>query len=475
MNKNILTSGICICALLVMVACQKKDQDFVFEKLNEVSIIPQNDTLIATQFDHLKETPTLTETKPGSSSFNYQWKIYPEYSSTSDAVILSTKRDLDVNIELPPNTYKLQYKVTNAETGVASFHVYTVIVNGKFYEGWLISNNKGGNAQLSFLRADDTLFLNPAEQFYNTVYKGKAISAFAGIGLNMALIYFFTDNGLYRFNANDLFQISSTKDIFPSGKTFSGFSMYGTNDALYDQYIITGGGLYAGFGPSWYLSELLKPFSERFTGDYDLFPGIISSQYSSSYFYDNKYKRFMNAGGLDRTLTPSIGSNTATFNIGNVGKTLIAIDYGTRAYNQDEFYLVMKDDLNNRFLYSIKGRVPGLNQQIGNSPDIDKATAFATSSLVKHLYYAVENKIYVYDILANSSRLVYSFPSDCRIADLEMFRSTSKRLVVAINKGANGELYYFDIDNIGNFIGGTYTKKFDGFGEIVHLNYRKAQ
>ncbi|MNX52728.1 hypothetical protein D3C86_834130 [compost metagenome] len=88
------------------------------------------------------------------------------------------------------------------------------------------------------------------------------------------------------------------------------------------------------------------------------------------------------------------------------------------------------------------------------------------------MYYASGQKIYLYDILANSSRLVYTFPADTKIADLEMLRATSKRLVVALNKGTAGEVYYFDLDNLGNFVGNTYVKKFEGFGEIVHLGYR---
>jgi hypothetical protein len=46
-------------------------------------------------------------------------------------------------------------------------------------------------------------------------------------------------------------------------------------------------------------------------------------------------------------------------------------------------------------------------------------------------------------------------------------------LVVAVNKGTAGEVYYFDLDNLGNVVSDTYVNKFEGFGEIVHLDYRK--
>ena len=181
----------------------------------------------------------------------------------------------------------------------------------------------------------------------------------------------------------------------------------------------------------------------------------------------------MRSDALSRTVEVALGDDKAAYNLGNVGKTMLFMDYGAQAYNDYEFYFLMKDDANTRYLYSLKGTVPGIAQAIGNSPDIENANSIATSSVLKQMYYATSNSIYLYDILANSSRLVYKFPTGYTVADMEMLRSTSKRLAVAVNQGVNGEVYYFDLGNTGDFTGNTYTKKFTGFGEIVHLSFRK--
>ncbi|MNK14783.1 hypothetical protein D3C87_329130 [compost metagenome] len=471
MHKHIFIKSLLTCIVMLVMACQKDEQSFVYEKQNQVAIATNATAFTVTQLDTLKVSPTLTESLPSGEEFSFEWKMYLQ-TGTDTANILSTEKNLKVRINLPPGNYSLRYKVTSKKTGIAALSLYSVTVNGAFYQGWLVSNNKDGKARMSFIRTDDMVFAAPAETVNNTSYPGHAIAAYSGIDRNIALVLFFTDQGVYRFNANDLMQNGNTTALFPDGKQFSTLPVYGLNKLVTDQYIVSEGGLYAGLGPSFFSGEVLKPYSDRFTGDYSLFPAIISSTQTSSYFYDNKHQRFMQAAYLDRAIAPAAGSSSASFDLGNVGKTMIACDYGVRSSANDEFYFVMENNAGVRYLLSINGTTPGLNQLIGNSPDIATATKFATSSVVKHMYYASGQKIYLYDILANSSRLVYTFPADTKIADLEMLRATSKRLVVALNKGTAGEVYYFDLDNLGNFVGNTYVKKFEGFGEIVHLGYR---
>lgn len=471
MHKHIFIKSLFTCVVMLVMACQKDEQSFVYEKQNQVSIETNATAFTVTQLDTLKISPTLNEPSPSGEEFSYEWKIYLQ-AGTDTATLLSTEKNLKAKVNLPPGNYSLRYKVTSKKTGIAAFKLYSVTINGAFYQGWLVSNNKDGKARMSFIRTDDVVFATPAETVNNTSYPGQAIAAFSGIGSDISLILFFTDQGVYRFNANDLVQNGSTTSIFPGGKQFNTLPAYGLNQFATDQYIVAEGGLYAGLGPAFYPGEVLKPYSDRFTGDYFLFPAVITSSQSSSLFYDNKGQRFMQAAYLDRIIIPVAGSNLTSFDLGNVGKTMIACDYGVRGSGEDEYYFVMQNNTGVRYLLSLNGTTPDLNQLIGNSPDIATATKFATSSVVKHMYYASGQKIYLYDILANSSRLVYTFPADTKIADLKMLRATSKRLVVALNKGTAGEVYYFDLDNLGNFEGNTYVKKFGGFGEIVHLGYR---
>lgn len=474
MRKYIFRAFLAILAL-AWASCQKDNQRFVYDKLNTVSIKTADSSFVITQLDTLSIQTQLTESIPSGDSYTYEWKAY---MVGENAVILSDKKDLKVAVNLSPGSYDLIYTVTSVKTGISSFMLYPLTVNGAFYEGWLVAANQDGKARLSFIRANDSVFFSPAEDVNKTTYPGKALGVNAGITssyANLALVMFYTDQGVYRFNADNFIQNGTTADIFPEPKQFSASCAYAMSKIPYDQYIVADGGLYAGIGPLFYPQDVLKPYSERLTGDYNLFPVVINSATAVTLFYDNKYRRFMSVPLGDRMLSPVSASPGAVFNMADVGKKMIGWDYGTQSViSSDEIYFVMQDDAGIRYLYSLKGATPELSQQIGNSPDIEKASAFAASGVVKHLYYAAGNKIYLYDILANSSKMVYTFPDGVKIKDLKMLSITSKRIVVATNTGTAGEVYYFDLDNLGDIVNHTYVKKFTGFGEIINLSYRSA-
>jgi len=457
--------------VMLLFACKKEDQNFQYEKLNEITIKTDTLNFSVTQLDTLKIIPTITESLPDGTQMDYEWKIYAQTGTNASAIVLSNDKLLNAEITLSPDNYFLQFKVTNKSNNVSKYAIYNVSVNGAFYEGWLVSNNHGGNAHLSFLREDDVILHSAAAAVNNKIYPGNALSAYSATGFNMAVVMFFTDQGVYRLNANDFVQNASTIGVFTGGMQFSGSPVYGLNKFESDQYIVNNGGLYAGLGAAFYPGEVLQPFSDRFPGDYSLFPTVIASSQGGTYFYDNKYKRFLDVSYTGRTLNVSSGSAAAAFDLSNVGMTMVACDLGVQSYSDDEYFFVMQGT-SSRYLLSLKGTIPGMNQQILNSPEIASAVHFATSSVVKQMYYATDSKIYLYDMLANSSRVVYTFPTGSKISSLKMLRSTSKRIVAAVNTSAGGSVYYFDLDNTGDLIGNTYSNKFDGFGQISGLSYR---
>jgi len=89
------------------------------------------------------------------------------------------------------------------------------------------------------------------------------------------------------------------------------------------------------------------------------------------------------------------------------------------------------------------------------------------------MYYAVANQIYLYDMVSNSSKLLYTLPSGTIVKELQILPTDGKTLVVAANKGTAGEMYFFKIDNQGNFVNQNYDRKLDGFGEISSITYRR--
>ena len=468
--------------VLLTQSCKKDHGNYTYKDLNEVSIKSTDSVFVVQQLDTLKISPVLTESIPGDN-YTYGWTLFlqrtPQEGVAHTSTLLSTEKDFKGQISNSPNDYWLLLTVTNAKTQIKAFKRYSLTVTGAFYEGWLITGNKNGKAMVSFVRKDNTVFYNPIHDINGIELEGKGLASYSGVISRLSQINIFTDKNIYRLNADDFVVNGTFDNLFLEGDKSFENPYYTVNSINTDQYIVDKGAVHAtitpNFGPP-------GKYSEKFTGpagDYEAFPYFMSGSRFYAVFYDNKNKRFLNTDYNSRTLYTFGSFVGAAYDVNNVGKTMIAGDTGPG----NEYYLVMKDEISYFFYTFIpKNASPaGVKQPILNSPQIAEATTFASSTALKQMYYAAGNNLYVYDVLANASRLVYQFPAGTNIRDIEIYKGKgwgkadpmyNLRLAVATYNGTEGELYYFDLSSTGDFENKTYSKKFGGFGDIVQINYR---
>lgn len=411
-----------------------------------------------------------------NQSYIYQWKVY---QSSGFSKVISTDKDLNVKVDIPVGTYDLEYRITNTATGVQSFELIQLTVSGKYSNGWIVTNNHNGNAEITFIRADGEIFRDIIKAENGQSISEVPLATFTAAREGLSLSYLFTKKGIYRMGAEDFFINGKTKDILEIPLNNYSSVTYGLNGYGTEQFIIADGGLFIGIGQTFYKDQVLSPFTQRITGDYDLYPAVINSSRYFGYFYDNKFKRFLNVQLLTTALQPveSTIKENDNYNLAHVNKTMIGCDLGPEIdYYNNEVYMIMADQ-DDRFLYSIKSTSPGRAQQINRSPEIQNAKFFATSRVLPHMYYATDQAIYLYDIEQNASRLLYTFTAGLHIADMKMLRDDhssmeSKRLVVATNRNSKGEVYYFEINQLGEFSNKTFSKKFTDFGTITSLTLK---
>lgn len=477
-----------ICGMFLF-ACKKDGNTYKYIEPNKVTIEGPEETLTVVQRDMIKIIPVISESKSGSGPYTYKWEIYkPEdlesweispINPANTLTTLSTKKDLEVEALQAPGNYIIQYTVTDVKTNLRHSARYPITVNGKYYEGWMVMSNKAGKAQLSFVRKDESVFADVIKASNpDLVVNGNPLAVFAGIQTSLQEANVFTDQHMYRFSANDFSFIAKSPDLFETPVSPFVNPIYTVNLVNFDQYVITNGNVYAAVTPA--VGE--GKYSERFSGpaDYSLFPYFMSGDFAWALFYDNNGQRFLHTGYLQRRLnTFATSADEVEFQMNNVGKTMVGGDKG----GNNEYFLVMKDNVD-YYMYTVLPDNPqpaGVTHKMTAAPDIAAAKSFAASELNRHMYYAAGNKIYLYDILAKSARLVYTFPGNISIKDLKMFKSQgwgptdplyNKRMVVATYNGTEGELYYLEVLPIGDIANGTYSKKFGGFGDITQISYR---
>ncbi|MDF2476915.1 MAG: hypothetical protein K0S24_2398 [Sphingobacterium sp.] len=456
---------------LLMQGCSSFEQDFSRSPIGDINILMDKSEYDVVQLEKLN-IPVTINIPPGKTGrYAYRWK-----AMTNDAVyILSDKKDLDTIIDLPPQQYNIQYTVTDLDNGLEFNKHLFLTVNGAFYEGWLVSHNLGGKGKLSFIRADDAVFPDPVGQANNLSFPENLKASFytqVSYQVKYASIASFTGTEIFRFDPNTFKLTGKSEEVFMSPNGYGGLAWDGGLGRV-DQYFINNGEIHVGMG-DFYPNEILKPYTPGLGGDYNLFPAVISSSLYNTFFYDNKYKRFLVAPAFARTLAVAAnGSNTTLniFNMSNVGKTMIAAEKGRVSSSSSVFYCVMEDN-DGRYVMGINNLDPNLYQKVTDSqcPDFSKAKLFTASGLFQHMYYAVDNKIYLYNIVANSAELLYSFPSSQVITDIEIKRKTSKTLAVSTWDGTSGNFNLFEINDLGKFVDAAPKKVFGNLGHIIHIS-----
>lgn len=471
MRKYITKRLIILVSLGLLFACKKYEQEYTYKAVDEIKISTsvENGRYTLDRGAVLEIDPVISGSPSSTDEFSYEWRLLEQI--TPQTYLLSNEKKLSVKVDVPAASYYLGFKMTNKRTGQFFTYQGMVTVVSSFNSGYYITSNVGDQGKLSFIRLSDGKLSHgvPEQVNQGKTYPGRALHA-AYYG---AFLYYFTDQGSYRLLANDFMEIARNAAVIDGNKKFTsnpiGFAG-GASD--WDVFMVGNGDLHAGIGittGSFYGNQLINtPFSPRLVGDYSLFNGVFTIS-ATTLFYDNKYKRFMQVGSMTRDLVVS-SKTTGTFDMSDLKMTMIA---GVAGRVANEHYYLMEDATGLRYFMTTTNGAPALLQNMSDSPDIKTANIMTASALVRHLYYAVGNKLYLYDIPANTSRLVYTFPSGILIKDIKMDRTTSKRLVVGVSKSAReGEVHYFDLDNLGDIVNNAPVSTFTGFGDIISVNVR---
>ncbi len=191
--------------IALMVSGCKDEQSFEYEKINDLKIQDATTSFIVVQMDSLIITPNLVESLPTGESFSYSW--------TLDSKVVSESKNLRLKMLLSPGTYTAVYKVQSNKNGISAFARYAITVNGAYPDGWYVVNTKDGKGKASLIRTDEVIFDNPMELANNKSYPGRPMGLY-NYG-SAGLFYYFTDQGAYRFNMNDWFELGGTSSVLP--------------------------------------------------------------------------------------------------------------------------------------------------------------------------------------------------------------------------------------------------------------------
>jgi hypothetical protein len=475
--------------VIVITGCYKDKGNYAYQPINDIVATTTADTFRVNQFDTLVIHPSITGTD--TNRLSYEWRVYPLPDPTNPNSIgmigvISRERFLHIPITVKPNTfyYNLDFVVKDTVTGVSYFKKMYMQVTTNFQTGWMALEQKSGGADISFIRADYTA--------YHGVYSGanpslplpatarQLVSINTGSLLNtLNMVYY--DGGGYTMDNTSL-QVTAdyTKLFYTPPAVVQPYTMAKPTIYAYGPYTLCGGKVYA-------LNGLFasKLFGTSFTAPdnlgYTVAPFIAGGLSYGGVFFDQLNYRFLYDGGsTSTTLKTFPANNTMAFDLNNVPKKMLTMKAGLgNILAPSNWYIVFKNLSNdNCFLYTLN---PGGNlttspvaeaqQAILNSPGVESSPDYLFSSTIKQLYYAAGNKLYLYDMVANQSRVIYEFTAGESITAMAM-QSGVITLATYNGHAGGGSIYYLPVAATGDISGNTYSKLITGFEKIVSLVYK---
>lgn len=477
-------------AVALLTGCYKDKGNYEYTPINDITATFSADTFRVNRLDTLNIIPKLSGLDTNRLAF--EWRVIGvadpnEPIGIGKIVTISTDRQFREQITLPSGSfyYMFDFVAIDTVTNVKYFKHLWLQVTTELQTGWMLLEQAGSQADISFITPGNKVIHNvysagnPDKPLPGTARDLVSIGSVSLLG-NLNLVYF--DGGGYTLDNASLEVTGDYEDLFYSKPTVvQPYNMIKPSLLLRSPYTFNDGKVYSLNGI--YASLLFgTAFTQPDNKGYYLAPFAAGCGFSyGGVFFDQANYRFLYDGGQTSTTLKAFPVNTSmAFDLNNVHKKMITMKAGMGwDLWPDSWYALFKNENNDDcFLYTINANGNMTNnplasaaQPILNSPDVHRSPAYLFSNTVKQMYYAADNKLYVYDMAANQSRVIYQFAAEENITAMQL-KDNIITLATYNGSADGGTVYYLPLAPTGDISDNMYSKKFTGFRKIVHLVFK---
>lgn len=475
--------------VIITTGCYKDKGNYDYLPINDISITIEKDTFYVGQFDTLQIMPAIKGVD--TNRLRFEWRIYPitDPNNTADPgeiKVISKERSFHQAITQRPITgfHNLDFVAIDTVTNVSYYKHLYLKVSTVFQTGWLLLEQHSTYADISFISNNYAAYKdvytagNPTAPLPLSSRQLISINTQSMLGtLNM--VYF--DGGGYTLDNTSLQILADyTKLFYTSPEIVQPYNMIKPSFFSYGPYALCGGkiyGLNGMFASKLFGTAFTQPDSQGYTAA----PFVAGGSSFGAIFFDQAHHRFLYDGGATSTTLKVFPQSTdMAYDLNNVPKQLLTMKPGLGPeIMPNNWYAFFKNESDDScFLYTLNANgnlnsnpVAAAQQPVLNSPDVARSPDYLFSSTVKQMYYAADNKLYVYDMAANQSRIVYQFADGENITALKMMNDVIT-LATWNGQPGGGTVYYLPIAATGDISGNTYTEKVTGFEKIISLTYK---
>lgn len=477
--------------ILVLNSCIKKDfGNYNRESISDIIFSDEmEDSYLVNLGDTFQLSASFANGETSKKNLTYSWYYFEDRQYNSDApVIVGEEKDLKMELDMPTGMYQLILEVTDTETGIRGFKKMKLEVKRMTSEGWLLLTWDDVRAGLSIVSSEHEVFKDfmPITPDFPINQKPKSIYTLNDWDPKVQQIWINTaKDELFYLDYNDFKITNRGEDAFSSPPNTK--MVHYNADPYFQTYFI------------WDAEDLIyrlsrprgsvnfpEGFNTPLAGDYQahkIFFPVPSMFPINAMFYDMKHKRFVYQEYAGNELKKFIETPAKQdFDLNNFNEKII---FGAEGSN-DFSIMVSKDNQGHINLYNLDlNLIPDANPLVSKTPlivpDNSIPTYFAASKNLPLIYYVAGQKLYLYKLSDQSTKLLYTFPTDEKIVTLQMLHKPmggvttpymENRLAVATNKTSNGVFYTFDLAPTGNLKTGDYTFRSEDFSPIIDIAYK---
>lgn len=421
--KNLIYSLLFMLGAWLASGCYKDLGNYDYSDINQVEFsgFPEEIQYAYRLSDTVRVSPSVEGTLQGKDLSNYslKWQAVVKSGSVDGKTTFdldSNRLDLEYFVQLPEANYTVYLLVKDNTSGVTWRKGFDLKVVSATYEGWLVLSDVDGHARLDMVSTSTGEEKMIRDIWQNTplsqMEKPKALKLLGS--MYGTTLYLLTEDDCIKLDDDDfshdymndlMYEFAAWEDGFVPTcmvSTYEGCRLCIGKNGVYGKTTVT---------QAIYGMRLNKLEGE--TDYFEVAPAIgISGVYYYTYFgtfilYDVTNRRFVQvAANMGKMHMPTAKEEVFSF---NTGKDFVHMS-NTMHGGAGETYTILKDDVGKLWLYGIGistyvSQIDGHYYQL-EAPEIEKATAFAVHPRDYDLYYAVDNKIYCYNINSKSCRLL---------------------------------------------------------------------
>lgn len=532
---------ILVLSVSFLTSCFKDKGNYDYTELAEITIenIPETVEVLGNS-GHIVINPKVISSLEGeitedNPNFEFSYRIEngargEGWLDKSGAWVVNLNpantMNLDTLAAYEAGTYIGAFIVKDLRTNIETIKTFNIIVSSVTYEGWMVLCNEGNEERvrmdmISVISSDSIAtaydILSPLG--LPEVHHARGIGFYPNMINNPNdVIYIMSEEGTYKldretFETDESYSIYAVDFIIPPTEPDENIVEYTILDVGWTLYagaafcVSTAGNAYAQiFG--WSGAAFEYPINTSTRGgdvEFRVAPYVGVSMVrpgngESALFYDIDNQRFVgwtygNSADARQTMSALSSEDETRFGW-NTGMDLVYME-STR-YSNGLVYSVLQDASGNRVVYAINMGGTGFVQEAVydnlNAPDFDRATAFAFHSQYPFMFYAVDNKVYLYNLATGQPTEVITLDAGKEITLLKFnlyqqldltllnnqsdeFMARQYELMVGTYDSTTGDnnggnLSFYTINSSGNVEKRT---EYDGFAKIVDVVYRERR